>query len=726
TAIRTARPVACNDFQADPHYAPWHSTAAAMGFASSVALSLRNEGKAFGALNLYSSDPGAFHEQEVELLQEMADNVTYGIQALRGQAQQALAEEALRRSEERFRQFFEDAPIGIEIYNAKGKLVDANRACLEIFGISDLSNVLGFDLFEDPNLPDGIKRDVRRGQAVRYETTFSFDLVREKKLYPTSRTGTISLSVLVTPLHRPEETAPNGYMVHVQDITARKQAEQRAQNLARFPAENPNPVLRVAENGTILYANPAGSVLLNAWSSGVGQTVPEGLHKRLSDALVAGQREMLELQLDDRTFAITVAPIAEARYVNLYALDITDRKELEDQLRQSQKMEAVGQLAGGIAHDFNNQLTVMRGYCDLILREKEGGENLADWRHHASEIRSAVDRAAMLTGQLLAFSRRQMLQPKVLNLNEQLKAFSTTLGRIIGENIRLVLDCQDDLWNASVDPAHFDQTVMNLVLNARDAMPDGGQLTLETRNVELGEDYARQHPGMSPGPHVMIAVSDTGAGMSEETQRRAFEPFYTTKPQGQGSGLGLAMVYGFVKQSHGAVYLYSEPGKGTTFKIYLPRSETAPVSVAPSPNGAQQTLRGDETILLAEDDVGVRQLAVRILEQFGYTVLATTNPQEALALANDSQRRIDLLITDVIMPGMSGPELARNIGLVRPDLEVLYVSGYTQNAILHHGVIDKGVNLLTKPFGPMDLAGAVRRTLDRHKPSPPPAPPGGA
>ncbi|HAU36671.1 MAG TPA: hypothetical protein DCX07_03005, partial [Phycisphaerales bacterium] len=508
--------------------------------------------------------------------------------------------------------------------------------------------------------------------------------------------------------------------------TARKQAEQQAMNLARFPAENPNPVLRVAETGTILYANPAGAVLLNAWSSGVGRPVPEDLRKCLADALVAGQREMLELHLDGRTFAITVAPIAEARYVNLYALDITDRKALEDQLRQSQKMEAVGQLAGGIAHDFNNQLTVMRGYCDLILREKEGRENVADWRHHAREIRGAVDRAATLTGQLLAFSRRQMLQPKVINLNEQLKAFSATLERIISENIRLVLNCQDDLWSTSVDPAHFDQAVMNLVLNARDAMPDGGQLTLETRNVELGEDYARRHPGMSPGQHVMIAVSDTGAGMSEETRRRAFEPFYTTKPQGQGSGLGLAMVYGFVKQSRGAVYLYSEPGKGTTFKIYLPRSEISLSPVAPSPKSSQQTLRGDETILLAEDDVGIRQLAVRILEQFGYTVLVTTSPQEALALANDSQRHIDLLITDVIMPGMSGPDLARNIGLARPDLEVLYVSGYTQNAILHHGIVDKDVNLLTKPFGPRELAEAVRRTLDRHKPSPPSGQSGGA
>jgi PAS domain S-box-containing protein len=390
------------------------------------------------------------------------------------------------------------------------------------------------------------------------------------------------------------------------------------------------------------------------------------------------------------------------------AHDVSDRQMLEQQLRHSQKMEAIGVLAGGIAHDFNNLLTVINGYADLMMltapeREGQFWSNLQD-------IREAGERAAGLTRQLLAFSRKQVLAPKVLDLNAVVADLEKMLRRIIGENIDFRTIGDEDLLHISADPGQIEQIVMNLVVNAKDAMPSGGKLTIESHNVELTETYAQSHISVSPGKYVMLAISDTGIGMTEETQRRIFEPFFSTKEVGHGTGLGLSMVYGIVKQSGGNIWVYSEPGQGTTFKIYLPvvTSElSAPVEVVERPN-----LNGNETVLLVEDEDMVRKLTKNVLELFGYRVLEAAGGKEALEICNGAQCQIDLLLTDVVMPGMSGRELAVKIAECCPKVRILYMSGYTDNAIVHQGIIDEGAHFVQKPFQTDVLLRKVREVLD--------------
>ena len=387
--------------------------------------------------------------------------------------------------------------------------------------------------------------------------------------------------------------------------------------------------------------------------------------------------------------------------------DITERHQLERQLRQAQKMEAIGRLAGGVAHDFNNVLTAIFGYVDLL---QEDFPDDSPTRQDLGEIRKAAERASGLTRQLLAFSRQQVLEPIVLNLNDLIDDFEKMLRRVIGEDIDLRLAPAGDLGNVRVDPGQVQQVLMNLVVNARDAMPTGGTLTIETANAELTEEYAKLHQPVTPGSYVMVAVSDTGTGMDPEVQARIFEPFFTTKEKGKGTGLGLSTVYGIVKQSSGYVWVYSERDRGTTFKIYLPRID-APAR-APAPPREAKRLAGTETILLAEDDDMLRPLARELLAKLGYTVLEAANADEALALARKYDGPIQLLVADVVMPGPSGRELARRLAVTRPDTKVLYVSGYTDDAIVHHGMLEAGLNFLQKPFTAQTLARRVRDVLD--------------
>ena len=397
--------------------------------------------------------------------------------------------------------------------------------------------------------------------------------------------------------------------------------------------------------------------------------------------------------------------------------DISDRKRAEqalaektDQLRQSQKIEAVGRLAGGVAHDFNNLLTVITGYCELMMiKIGEGSPLLPDLQ----EIGKSADRAAALTRQLLAFSRRQILQPIVLEIDTVIPEMDKMLRRLIGEDVNLVTNLSAGDGKVKVDPSQIEQVIVNLVINSRDAMPDGGAITIETANVELDEAYVRTHGGAWPGSHVMLAVSDTGCGMDPETLSKAFDPFFTTKETGKGTGLGLSTVFGIVKQSGGCIYAYSEPGRGTTMKIYLPRvsGETAPKDERRDA-GFDDRLNGSETILLVEDDETLRKLASSILEGYGYTVLAAGNGEEALQRLNDSPGIPCLLVTDVIMPKMGGRELSDQLKAIHPGIRVLFMSGYTDNAIVHHGVLDPGVSYLPKPFTPKALARKVREVLD--------------
>jgi PAS domain S-box-containing protein len=389
-------------------------------------------------------------------------------------------------------------------------------------------------------------------------------------------------------------------------------------------------------------------------------------------------------------------------------LDITERTRLEEQLRQSQKMEAVGQLAGGIAHDFNNMLTVINGYSQLLLSRAGPG---FPYRAEIEEIDTAGARAATLTRQLLAFSRKQVLAPQVLMLNAVVTNLEPMLRRLIGEDIELRAVLQPQPGYVLADPGQIEQVIMNLAVNARDAMPRGGILTIETVHVEMDESYTQRSRTVRAGPHVMMAVSDTGCGMDKETQARIFEPFFTTKEQGKGTGLGLATVYGIVKQSGGSIWVYSEPGHGTTFKIYLPRIEGTGEAVAPV-EARDERVNGSETILVAEDDEGVRKLTVEVLRAAGYTVLEAATGPETIALGERHQGDISLLVTDVVMPGMNGRVLAEQLSARLPGMKVLYLSGYTDDTIVSHGVLDDSVSFLQKPFSPPALARKVRAVLD--------------
>jgi PAS domain S-box-containing protein len=403
------------------------------------------------------------------------------------------------------------------------------------------------------------------------------------------------------------------------------------------------------------------------------------------------------VRTQDRVFAIA--------FVN----DISQRKHLEAQLLQAQKMDAVGRLAGGVAHDFNNMLTVIAGYNRMILDELSPADPL---RECADEIHRAAERAAALTSQLLAFSRRQIIQPRIMNVNTVVEQTEKMLRRLIGEDIELVLNLNGDASSIKADPSHIEQAIVNLVVNARDAMPRGGRITIETANVTLDDTYARSHVGVRPGPFVMLAVSDTGYGMDAETRQRIFEPFFTTKERGKGTGLGLATVYGTVKQVGGDIWVYSEPGRGTTLKMYFPASyETARHAAADDAGSSNEAANG--TILVVEDEKAVRDLTVRMLERLGYTVLVAAGGDEALRISNNYSGDISLLLTDVVMPNMSGREVADQLVSARPGLKVLYLSGYTDSTVVHHGVLETGLDFLAKPFSRDVLASKVREILTR-------------
>jgi PAS domain S-box-containing protein len=396
--------------------------------------------------------------------------------------------------------------------------------------------------------------------------------------------------------------------------------------------------------------------------------------------------------------------------------DITERKRAEEesevlreQLRQSQKMEAIGRLAGGIAHDFNNLLTIIKGYSQLSLIELKEDTPL---KKNIEHIHGATDRAANLVRQLLAFSRRQILEMKVLDLNAILTNLDNMLRRVIGEDIELITILAEDLGRVKTDPGWIEQAIMNLVVNSRDAMPSGGKLTIETGNVDLDEASTYGHFDVEPGRYVMLSVSDTGAGITPEVMERLFEPFFSTKEKDKGTGLGLSTVYGIVKQSDGDIWVYSEPGKGATFKIYLPRVDE-PLEERREKVLCDELLRGSETILLVEDEENVRKLALRVLERQGYKVLSARDGDDALLICEQFKDPIHLMLTDVVMPGMSGHELAKRLKSLHPKMKVLYMSGYTDDTIVLHGVLVEGVNYIQKPFTVDALTKKVREVLEQ-------------
>ncbi len=438
--------------------------------------------------------------------------------------------------------------------------------------------------------------------------------------------------------------------------------------------------------------------------------LPIAAHRRA----IGGEPTTFHVEWKGGSYTCHVEPLrtaeGELQGAICMALDITDRRQLEEQLRQAQKMEAVGRLAGGIAHDFNNLLMVIQGYADLLTERLAEGDPL---RRNAEQIQTASQRATSLTRQLLAFSRKQMLAPKVLSVQSVVGDMEKILRRLIGEDVQLETSSVPDLGLVKADRSQIEQVILNLAVNARDAMPEGGRLTIETANVDLDESFSHSSVMLSPGPYVMLAVTDNGCGMDVETQAHIFEPFFTTKEKGKGTGLGLATVYGIVKQSGGYVWVYSEPGRGTSFKVYLPRvwdEQTCP--------GRDRTIegrtlpQGTETVLLVEDEKGVRELAREYLEMTGYTVIEAENGHTALELAALHSGPIHLLMTDVVMPGISGRELSARVKAIRPEIRVLFMSGYTDQAVVHHGILETDAVLLQKPFTVAALAAKLRDILN--------------
>jgi two-component system cell cycle sensor histidine kinase/response regulator CckA len=525
----------------------------------------------------------------------------------------------------------------------------------------------------------------------------------------------------------------NARLVVIHDVTERQEAQERIRRLderyRRLIQESSSGITLSKLDGSFLAVNPAFVRMLGYDSEAevFALAPPERIYAnpeeqaRLRAALAAtGQVRNLELHLrrkDDKVITVQIAArvVTEAGssepYLETAITDVTELRRVERQFQQAQKMEAVGQLAGGVAHDFNNLLTVVLSYCDLLLAEAD----LAGLNREAVEaIRGAGISAATLTRQLLVFSRQEVVQQEVMYLNKLITGTGNMLARLIGEQVELATTLAPDAGAVKVDPGQLEQVIVNLAVNARDAMPDGGRLLIESRNVEIHASGHEADALIPPGAYVLLVVSDNGVGMDAATQARIFEPFFTTKEPGKGTGLGLATVYGIVKQSGGHIAVYSELGKGTSFKIYLPRmseAATTPRRLADSPDSAG----GSETILLVEDEIKLRALVCRILEPKGYRVLAAADGDAALGIVVSHAGPIDLLLTDVVMPGMSGRVLADRALKLRPDMRVLFMSGYTDDAIVHHGVLESGMQFIEKPFAGKGLAKKVRQVLDASR-----------
>jgi two-component system, cell cycle sensor histidine kinase and response regulator CckA len=507
-----------------------------------------------------------------------------------------------------------------------------------------------------------------------------------------------------------------------EDRVARRQAKKAlrdAEEQMRFTVERIPAVLWTTDRELRFTSIHGAGLVAGEWEAGmVGKSLvtPAATQKDITPvkehlAALAGNKVDYDVSVNGKDYQAHVAPLtSDGEIIGCIglAVDVTERKALELEMRHAQKMEAVGRLAGGIAHDFNNLLTVITGYSDLTLLSLDPNDPL---RSNLDEVNKACDRAAGLARHLLAFSRKQVLSPKVLNLNTTVSEMKKMMPPLIGEDIELVIELSPELGQVKADSGQIEQIIANLVVNARDAMPLGGELAITTSNVDLGDEIGHRYESVQPGRYVLVTVSDTGHGMPPETMRHIFEPFFTTKEVGKGTGLGLSTVYGIVKQSGGYISVDSEVGQGTTFKIYLPQvdDEVGENETRPTFTGL---VPGKEIVLLVEDDNQVRSVAAMALEISGYDVLTAANGEDALLVCEGYHNKIDLLLTDVVMPRMSGQELSSRLLRLRPDTRVLYMSGYSENAIIHHGVMEDGADFIEKPFSPETLTRRIREVLD--------------
>ena len=655
-------------------------------------------------------------------LERLGPAVLRALDLRRARSEKVRAEEARRQSEERFRALIEHGADAVALLAPDGTMLFASQSTERLLGFSpaELVGKPGFERIHPDDLP-GVRATLSEIAALPGSP-------RAMELRWRHKDGSWRYIDAVA-VNRLAEPAVGAIVINFRDQTDRRQAEtalREQEERYRTLVEGVRDVIfALSPEGTIASLNPAFETI-TGWrrEDWVGRPFeklvhPEDLPFALEllgrvvrgDLRAVSQFRVSTAKHDYRMGEFSATPqLLEGRLIGILGIgrDVTERVQLEQQLRQAQKMEAVGRLAGGIAHDFNNILTAITGYADLLLEDL----GPTDSRHQdVAEIRKAADRAAGLTRQLLAFSRQQVLQPSVIDVKTLVGDLQKMLGRLLGEDVALATQLAPDTGRVKADPGQLEQVLMNLAVNSRDAMPQGGKLTLETSNVDLSEGYAADHYPAQPGSYVMIAVSDTGTGMSEETQAHMFEPFFTTKEKGKGTGLGLATVYGIIKQSGGFIWVYSELGHGTTFKIYLPRVQES-ADVAKAGAARRRAARGSETVLLAEDEAPVRAVARQVLERHGYTVLEAPSAEAALDIAARYSGAIHLLLTDVIMPGLSGRELANRLADLRPEARVIFMSGYTDDAVTRHGVLEAGLAYLQKPFTPDALGQKVREVLD--------------
>jgi PAS domain S-box-containing protein len=635
------------------------------------------------------------------------------------------AEDALRKSEEQYRLLFDHNPLPMWVFDRKTlSFLAVNEAAISHYGYSreEFARLTILDIRPTTDIP-GLLKDLSQPVPGLQDAKVWRHRIKDGSVIQVEITA-----------HELDFEGHEAELVLANDITERTNSEERLhqsqEKFAKAFRASPFGIsISTESEGRYVDANPAFLTMMGyELDEMVGRTSgdlevwadPHQRDEMLRQLNTGNTVKQIEARFRTHAGEIRLVQVAAERIaldskpcVLAIMQDVTDSRRLEQQFRQSQKMEAIGRLAGGIAHDFNNMLGVIIGYSEIAQ------DNLSEThpaKKHIEQIKLAGNRAASLTRQLLAFSRQQVLEPKILNLNTAVKNMTRMLSRMIGENIELVVKPAEPLGNVQADLGQIEQVLMNLSVNARDAMPKGGKLVIETANVDLDKSYAQQHQSVVPGPYVMLTVSDTGVGMDPSVMNQIFEPFFTTKGPNEGTGLGLSTVYGIVKQSGGYIWVYSETNKGSTFKIYLPRVGKPAESSASGKETA--AARGTETILIVEDDPTLRMLTVELLEGSGYVLLQAENGITALELARNYQGTIELVVTDVIMPGMSGPDMADELHKLQPATKVLYISGYTGEFAAHQGVLGMGAPLLSKPFSRNSLLSKVRSVLDEKADTP--------
>ena len=716
-AIRGGRTVVVSSIADDPGSAPWRAAALERGLRSCIALPIRDDGGVLGALAIYAAEGDAFDAVERGLLEELTLDLGYGITTLRARAR-------LRSTDERLAAIAQAAPAAIFSLDPEGRVLTWNRGAERIFGWTAREAV------------------GRPAPMVPADKQAEFAALRRRVLAGESFTGveaervrkdgsSVWIDISTAPL-RDAGGDISGIMAVVLDATERLQIERALkdseQRYRELVANLEDVVFSMDPDGRITFMSPAIERIYGYRPDAViGMHYSEFVHpddrQRLAASLartLAGHAAPIEfrgLDVHGRTHHLRSKSRirrAQGRPVGIdgVLVDLTEQRRTEEQLELAQRLEAIGRLAGGVAHDFNNLLSVIISYADFALDELRESDPI---HQDIAEIHRAGQRAAALTRQLLAFSRKQILEPEVLELNAVITGIESMLRRLLGEDIEIAVHLDQALGRVEADPAQLEQVIMNLAVNARDAMPRGGKLSIETANVELDEDYSEQHVAVRPGRYCMLAVSDSGTGMDAGTRAHIFEPFFTTKTKGKGTGLGLATVYGIVKQSGGNIWVYSEPDQGTTFKIYLPQVDAPASATRHSPEPVAAT--GAETVLIVEDEDAVRRLAERILRAAGYRTLTAASGGDAVVLCERRAGEIDLLLTDVVMPQMSGRELAERLLAANPGLQVLYTSGYTDDAIVQHGVLESGTHFIAKPFTAAGLTRKVRLVLDQARPA---------